>query len=205
MTNYKESNDKLLYYEDIYNINDKNTVLLEMLKSFERSRMFLYKSLENNIDLLKSIPETFKLAEKLSDDIAIKYNIEHNESRIKLTIFDYLPTIYIKTANEAAGYFSEKWKTTINNAIRSLNVPTINEIYVYIKMFIPVTIRIIDVDNKYFKPIFDGISRSGIIQDYCIKHIKSFGFDFIENEKIPRTEVYIFKKNMREKISSLVK
>lgn len=72
-------------------------------------------------------------------------------------------------------------------------------------MFIPVTIIVFDVDNKYFKPIFYGISRSGIIQDDCIKHLKSFGFELIENQKIPRTEVYIYKKNMREKISSLVK
>lgn len=78
------------------------------------------------------------------------------------------------------------------------------KVYVYIRMFIPVTIRTFDVDNKYFKPVIDGISRSGIIQDDCIKHLKSFGFELIEKQKIPRTEVYIYKKNMREKISSLI-
>lgn len=77
--------------------------------------------------MLRADPETYKLAEKLSNDIALKCNIENNESRIKLTVFDYLPTIYIKTVNEAVGYFAEKWKTAINNAIRSLNLSPVNE------------------------------------------------------------------------------
>lgn len=41
MFNRKNNNDLLLYYDDMYSINSKNTELVEMLKSCERARMFL--------------------------------------------------------------------------------------------------------------------------------------------------------------------
>lgn len=195
-----------MYQDTTFAKTSKNEEILHAIKGFEDVRMDLYKMMEDQIELLKSSPKTYELAEKLEKEVALKYEIECNEERIKIVIFDYLPTIYVKTTNKGTGYFVERWKETINKAIRSLeDIKTVDTVFVYIKMFIPIKFNNFDVDNKNFKPIFDGISRSNLIADDCIKNIKSFAFEVQKDRKNPRTEIYIYTNDMGEKISKLIK
>lgn len=198
--------DRLMYQDTTFAKTSKNEEIIHTIKCFEDVRMNLYKIMEEEIELLKSSPKTYKLAEKLEKEVTLKYQIECNEERIKIIIFDYLPTIYVKTTNKGTGYFVERWKQTINKAIRSLeHIKTVDTVFVYIKMFIPIKFNNFDVDNKNFKPVFDGISRSDLIADDCIKNIKSFAFEVQKDKKNPRTEIYIYTNGMGEKISKLIK
>ncbi|MCD2345094.1 RusA family crossover junction endodeoxyribonuclease [Clostridium guangxiense] len=197
--------DRLMYQDTTFAKTRKNEEIIHTIKCFEDLRMNLYKIAEERIEVLKLLPETYDLAEKMQKELEIKYEIECSKERIKLTIFDFLPIIYIKTTNKGAGYFVEKWKTTISNALRSLNLKSVNEVFVWIKMFIPVKSRTCDLDNKYFKPVFDGIYRSGLVQDDCIKYIRSFGFEIEKNDENPRTEIYIYLDDMKKRVSELMK
>ncbi|PJI06571.1 MULTISPECIES: hypothetical protein [Clostridium] len=197
--------DRIMYQDTTFAKTKKNEEIIHMIKCFEDLRMSLYKLAQEKIEVLKINPETYELAEKMEKELEIKYEIECSKNRIKLTIFDFLPTVYVKTTNKGTGYFVEKWKSTISKAIRTLNIKSVNEVFVWTKMFIPVQSRTCDMDNKYFKPIFDGIGRSGLVPDDCIKYIKSFGFEIEKDDKKPRTEVYIYLDNTKKKILNLIK
>ncbi|MCR3758439.1 hypothetical protein KYB31_05445 [Clostridium felsineum] len=197
--------DILMYQNTTFAKTKNNEEIIHVIKTFEDLRMSLYKLAEEKIGILKLLPETYELAEKLKKELEIKYEIECNKDRIKLIIYDFLPTVYIKTTNKGTGYFVEKWKNTISKAIRSLDsIKAVDEIFVYIKMYAPVGV-IFDADNKYFKPVFDGIVRSKLVSDDCIKYIPSFGFEVEMDRKNPRTEIYIYFNNMGKRISDLIK
>lgn len=197
--------DMLMYQDTTFAKTKNNEDIIHVVKTFEDLRMELYKIAEEKIELLKILPETYELAEKLKKELEIEYEIECSRERIKIVVYDYLPSIYIKTTNKGAGYFTEKWKNTISKAIRSLgSIKTVNEVFVYIKMYAPVG-GIFDADNKYFKPVFDGIVRSKLVSDDCIKYIPSFGFEVEMDRKNPRTEIYIYFNNMGKRISDLIK
>ncbi|URZ05907.1 hypothetical protein CLROS_012390 [Clostridium felsineum] len=197
--------DILMYQNTTFAKTKNNEEIIHVIKTFEDLRMSLYKLAEEKIQFLSVNPETYELAEKLKKELEIKYEIECNNERIKIVVYDYLPSIYIKTTNKGTGYFTEKWKNTISKAIRSLgSIKTVNEVFVYIKMYAPLG-GIFDADNKYFKPIFDGIGRSGLVPDDCIKYIKSFGFEVEMDKKNPHTEIYIYFNDMGKKISDLIK
>ena len=197
--------DRIMYKDNTFAKTKKNEEIIHVIKTFEDLRMRLYKLAEEKIQLLKVDPETYELAERMQKQLEIKYEIECSKDRIKLTILDFLPSIYIKTTNSGTGYFIEKWKNTISKAIRSLDsIKSVNKVFVYIKMYTPVDV-IFDADNKYFKPIFDGIGRSGLVSDDCIKYISSFGFEVKMDRKNPRTEIYIYLDDMGKKISDLIR
>ncbi|URZ15437.1 hypothetical protein CLFE_014770 [Clostridium felsineum DSM 794] len=197
--------DMLMYQDTTFVKTKNNEDIIHIIKTFEDLRMSLYKLAEEKIEVLKINPETYELAKKMEKSLELKYEIECSRERIKIVVYDYLPSIYIKTTNKGGGYFTEKWKNTISKAIRSLDsIKAVDEIFVYIKMYAPVGV-IFDADNKYFKPVFDGIGRSGLISDDCIKYISSFGFEVEMDRKNPHTEIYIYFNDMGKRISDLIK
>ncbi|NMA58164.1 hypothetical protein [Clostridium cochlearium] len=188
------SKKEQLVYMNFTFPNDPTTQgKIEMIKSLERMRMLLYKDFQNYLQFISTSgidDEILKEAEKVVEPI---WKADFNGKRIKIYIPDVLPSIYIKTTNEASGYFVEQWKKNIAKAIK--NIDNFNfkfdEIFVWIKLFNPVKF---DGDNKFFKPIIDGICRSGIIKDdHC--NIVKFGVDAQVSNQNWHTEVYIFGDN----------
>ena len=147
------------------------------LKIFEKTRynilkeIKLYnKNVEFDYEKIKTIDDEYKA--KLEDDI------------LKIYIPDVLPSYKnIKTHTH---------KRILLN-IAEITKPFANkfgdEVFIYIKVFD--NILGWDVDNKFIKPIADGLILSEVIKDdnitqmsYCVKG---------EYSEVPHTEVYIFE------------
>lgn len=200
-----------LAFIDLYlpQYNNKTRKKLEDFKLLEKQ--YMLKEIELNslkdtrMKLLDSIAEDISKDIKFCNDIDMRsftdvlkiYNLdpnwelEFNEKRIKICIHDVLSTIYIKTASKTACYFAAKWK--LNTAFLIRNSPQItslkyNKIFVWFKFFQPLPF---DCDNKFFKPLIDGIALSGIVKDDNCEFVK-FGFEGIISHGKPRVEIFIF-------------
>lgn len=126
--------------------------------------------------------------------LCYNWDIEFDGSRIKITIPDILPSVYIKTNNTAAAYFANNWKQDIALLIKSLNL---NEVYSEVLVWIKIYNKgLFDIDNKFFKPIIDGVSLSGIIKDDNANYFIKMGVEgHIISGENPYTEVFIFGNN----------
>ena len=167
-----KQNIELLYIDN--SITDFQ--IENFLKIFEKTRynilteIKLYnKNVEFNYEKIKTIDDEYKA--KLEDDILKIYipevlpsykNVKtHTHKRILLNIAEITKT------------FSNKFG---------------DEVFIYIKVFD--NILGWDVDNKFIKPIADGLILSEVIKDdnitqmsYCVKG---------EYTESPHTEVYVF-------------
>ncbi|AKN32612.1 hypothetical protein Ccar_17865 [Clostridium carboxidivorans P7] len=108
-----------LCFVDLYLPKDKNIKKkVEEYKQLERQRMILHKEIAQFITLLKDFEINEILLEQLKQLIYPEWKLEYNGDRIKIYIPDVLPTIYIKTANAAAGYFANTWENNMALLIR---------------------------------------------------------------------------------------
>ena len=60
----------------------------------------------------------------------------------------------------------------------------------------------IDIDNKFVKPIIDGLVLSKVIEDDNIANMFYGVFGTSEKKKKPYTEVYIFKGKMMPRLAA---
>ena len=80
-------------------------------------------------------------------------------------------------------------------------IPLDGEVIIYIKVFDK--IQTWDIDNKFIKPISDGLIMSGVIKDDNIS--KMFYCAKGEFSETPHTEVYIFEgKNVSDFLENIV-
>lgn len=181
-----------LGFIDLYLPKDKNIKKkVEEYKQLERKRMILHKEITKSIELLKDDGIDEILLEQVKQLINPEWKLEYNGKRIKIYIPDVLPTVYIKTANEAAGYFANKWKNNMAFLIRKwegFSILKYEKVFVWFKFFHSTEF---DCDNKFFKPLIDGIVLSGLIEDDNNTILK-FGFEGIISPENYHVEVFIF-------------
>ena len=207
---YKSKKDRLEFVDmyipkcDPY-LNKK----IELFKSIERQRMLQEKELEllenqglfllediayniaDDRNFLENLGNNKMIVEQKKYKINPGWKLEYNGIRIKIYIPDVLPNIYIKTANEAACYFANEWKNNTSFLIRQweeFSALKYKKVFVWLKFFHPIKF---DSDNKFFKPIIDGIVASELIKDdNC--YVLKFGCEGIISHKNPHVEVFIF-------------
>lgn len=185
--NQKLEKELLRLEHDIANISKKNSItdlqLENFLRSFEKARFMLL----NEIKLYNKNVE-FEY-EKIKT-IDANYQAELVDNILKIYVPEVMPSYKnLKT------HTHKRILLNIAEITKEFTGKLGNEIFIYIKVFDKILGW--DIDNKYIKPIADGLILSGVIQDdniskmfYCAKG------EFSEN---PHTEIYIFdSKNITQ-------
>lgn len=184
----EDKEERIEYIDTFFEKDTKTKEIIDMVKSLERFRMFLYKDAANYVKLIKSLKLTPDYERKLNEALKTKWKSEYDGIRIKIYIPEVPPTIYIKTRNEAVGYFTELWKCRIQETLEQYDF-NFDKIFTWIKCFNPVSAY--DVDNKFVKPILDGISRSRLIKDDGAGTVK-YGFEGFFDRENPHMELYLY-------------
>ena len=166
-------------------ITDKNSVIdtqLEtFLKSFEKARY-------NLLSEIKIYNNGKKFEYEKIKNIDNEYNAELNDNILKIYVPEVLPSYKnIKTHTHKRitlniSKITEKYADTFTG----------KEVFIYIKVFDKVLGW--DIDNRYIKPISDGLILSKVIKDdnlsemfYCAKG---------EISDIPHTEIYVLESKI---------
>lgn len=182
--------------------------LLKELKELELTRSKIYEKIERTIEYYswdgkQTIDETTPLKEKeyielcnkklpeLKESIELPISIDFDNTRIKLTIEDYLPSIYL-TSYFATVYFADRWKREIGKALRRFRKEhdnlQYNKIFAFIRMY---NIKKFDCDNRLFKPAIDGLVYGGLIKNDDGEKVK-IGLQACFPSDNKFTEVYIY-------------
>lgn len=191
----KNTGDMLINKAFVQKENEETKDVIAMIKNFESARMHLYKYAQDKINTLKCTPELSDVAINSEEEIEEinSPEVSFDGEKIKMIIPDFLPSIYIKTSNEALNYFSMSWKIKISKALIKLISENeglhYNQAFIWIKLFLPVAT--FDCDNRYFKPIIDGIVASGLIKDDDYKTVR-FGIEGKSELENSHTEIEIY-------------
>ena len=191
----KNTGDMLINKAFVQEENDAIKDVISMIKEFESSRMHLYKYAQDKINTLKCIPELSDVTISSEEEIEEinSPEVSFDGEKIKMIIPDFLPSIYIKTSCEALNYFSLSWKMKICKSLTKLISENeglhYNQVFIWIKLFLPV--ETFDCDNRYFKPIIDGIVSSKLVKDDDYKTVK-FGIQGKSELENPHTEITIY-------------
>ena len=179
--------------EFIINNNEviENRQLEDFLRNLERVRYNLFSKIKLNNKY--EINEQDKI-EYLNN----RYKAEYKNNVLKL----YIPEVIPKYENNANTNIS--FQKNINNyAYKNImiNVMEICKdfknlfkdelVFVFIKVV--ENQKNIDIDNKFIKPIVDGLVLSKVINDDNIANMFYGVVGITENRKNPYTEVYVFK------------
>lgn len=183
--------ERIEYIDTFFESDSKTKEMIDMIKSLERFRMFLYKSAAEHVKLVKSLALSPEYEKKFRSDMENNWTSEYNGTRIKVYVPEVPPTVYIKVRNEAAGYFIELWKYKTKDVLKNYNLH-FERVFVWLKCYNPVSSY--DTDNKFIKPFLDGIRQSNIIKDDSFKIVK-YGMEGFLDRKNPHMELYIFGDN----------
>ncbi|CAB1249470.1 hypothetical protein ACFHWD_20205 [Clostridium sp. MT-14] len=182
--------ERIEYIDTFFELNSdvETREMIDMIKSLERFRMFLYKNAAEHVKLVSSLTLSPEYEKKFRDALKNNWTSEYDGIRIKIYVPEVPPTIYIKTRNEAVGYFMELWKAKTRNVLKGYDIH-FEKVFVWLKCYNPVSSY--DVDNKFIKPFLDGIRQSGIIKDDNFKIVK-YGMEGLLDRENPHMELYIF-------------
>lgn len=171
LKNLQKSIDIITYNNAVIDIQ-----LEHFLKNFEQARYNLLKEIKNYNNTVEYDYEKIKTI----DD---EYKVEFTDNILKIYIPEIMPSYKnIKTHTHK--------RILLNVAELTKDYANFfnDSIFIFIKIFDK--IHGWDVDNKYIKPISDGLTLSKVISDdninkmfYCAKG------EYSEN---PHTEVYVF-------------
>lgn len=170
--------DVITYSNNIIGLQLEN-----FLKNFEKARYGLLEEIKKQNNLVEYEYEKIKTIDE-------DYHAEFNNGILKIYIPEVMPSYKnIKTHAHKRILLNVKEISKDYAGIFS------NEVFIFIKIFD--NILGWDIDNKYIKPISDGLIYSGVIKDdniskmfYCAKG------EYSEN---PHTEVYVLEgKNVSE-------
>lgn len=170
--------------------------IVDEVKDLENMRMNQYILLENELEYYNildrnMVPNALDIAKLYKDALKLPMSISFENKALKIVINDFLPSLYLKTSSRAAGYFAERWRTNIGIQLNNFckeNKLFYDKVFVLVKSYVPF---INDFDNKFYKPIFDGLVNSKlIINDDC--DILKYGIKTELETENPKTEIYIY-------------
>jgi hypothetical protein len=169
----------------------------ELLRSYEKTRALLYNNLTSkfidSMDELRNYVEE-KGVEKFYDSYNLEllkgWDIEYKNNRIKITANEFPLRVHVKTIVSEIDILNKRLSANVAAIVKTLEaLPNWDSIFVGIQLYLPV--KNYDIDNSYYKPIIDGIAKSGLINDdICTK--LSFGCKGFYDNVNPRTIIYIF-------------
>lgn len=179
--------DLLSLEQNIALITSNNSLtdlqLENFLKTFEKTRF----NLLNEIKIYnKTVEFNYEKIKTIDDD----YKAEFIDNVLKIYVPEVMPSYKnLKT------HTHKRIQLNIAEITKNFAGKLSDEIFIYIKVFDKILGW--DIDNKYIKPIADGLILSGVIQDDNIS--KMFYCAKGEFSEKPHTEIYIFdSKNITQ-------
>lgn len=157
--------------------------LENFLKNFEKARYNILEEIKKQNNTVEYEYEKIKTIDN-------EYTAELNNGILKIYIPEAMPSYKnIKT------HTNKRILLNIKEISKKYANTFQNEVFIYIKIFD--NILGWDIDNKFIKPISDGLIYAGVIKDDNIS--KMFYCAKGEFDEIPHTEVYVFDgKNISE-------
>lgn len=187
-------NKELLNLQDSIDIISRNNSLTDLqvekfLRNFEKARYNLLSEIKLHNNNVEFEYEKIKTIDS-------EYKAEFTDNILRIYIPEVMPSYKnIKT------HTHKRILLNIAEVTKQFKEIFENEILIYIKVFDK--IQCWDIDNKFIKPISDGLILSRVIKDdnitkmfYCAKG---------EYSEIPHTEVYIFdSKNINKLLDDTI-
>lgn len=191
----KDETDFILNNRDI--VESKH--IEKYLRSFERIRYNIF----NKIKLRNK--EEITQEEKISY-LNDRYNVSVENGVLKI----YIPEVIPKFKNINNYAYKNIMLNVMENTKKYKNMFNKELVFVFIK--ISENQKNIDIDNKFIKPIVDGLVLSKVIEDDNINNMFYGVLGTTNKSKRPFTEVYVFEgkkllnyiENMSEKHSKKV-
>ena len=187
-------NKELLNLQDSIDIISRSNSLTDLqvekfLRNFEKARYNLLSEIKLHNNNVEFEYEKIKTIDS-------EYKVEFTDNILRIYIPEVMPSYKnIKT------HTHKRILLNIAEVTKQFKEIFENEILIYIKVFDK--IQCWDIDNKFIKPISDGLILSKVIKDdditkmfYCAKG---------EYSEIPHTEVYIFdSKNINKLLDDTI-
>lgn len=187
-------NKELLNLQDSIDIISRSNSLTDLqvekfLRNFEKARYNLLSEIKLHNNNVEFEYEKIKTIDS-------EYKAEFTDNILRIYIPEVMPSYKnIKT------HTHKRILLNIAEVTKQFKEIFENEILIYIKVFDK--IQCWDIDNKFIKPISDGLILSKVIKDdnitkmfYCAKG---------EYSEIPHTEVYIFdSKNINKLLDDTI-
>lgn len=185
LINFREQIDYIINNKNI--ITEKNEE--NFLKELEKTRYSLFENIKINN----------KYSATRIDYINSNYKAEEKQGILKITIPEVLP----------------KYKNVSNQAYKNImmNVAEVSKQYAnmfddqlaFVMIIVHEKQKNMDIDNKYVKPILDGLVSAGVILDDNINNMFYAAMGKNDTKK-PYTEVYVMKANyLTSWINELIK
>ncbi|MBL4937715.1 hypothetical protein JK636_18575 [Clostridium sp. YIM B02515] len=178
---------------------------LESIHYFEKARASLYRSisakLNKSLSMLRSFikeDEFWKLEKETAEALQSAYTegwtSSYENNRFKIYAKDFPVRLYWKKISTDFDSLNHQLSLNVAKMIRSAaNTPVkLDTVFVWINFYMPTPHY--DIDNSYYKPIIDGIVRSGLIKNDDITDM-SFGFKGYYDKENPHMEIYIYPED----------
>ena len=175
---------KKLEDETEFIINNEDTIEIKhienYLRSFERIRYNIFNKI--------------KLREK--EDISEEEKINYLNKRYKATVENdvlkiYIPEVIPKYKNVNNYAYKNILINVMENTKQFKNLFNNELVFVFIKVY--ENQKNVDIDNKFVKPIIDGLVLSKVIEDDNVNNMFYGVLGVTEKHKKPYTEVYVFR------------
>lgn len=173
----KNSVDLVLKNNSITDLQIEN-----FLMQFEKNRY----NILNEIKIYnKTVEFEYEKIKNIDDD----YEAEFNNNVLKIYVPEVMPSM--PSSKNLKTHTYKRILLNIAEITKSFSNIFENKVCIYVKVF-DKTLGW-DIDNKYIKPVADGLILSNVIKDdnitkmfYCVKG------EYSEN---PHTEIYVFESN----------
>lgn len=172
---------------------------LNMLKSYEKLRADMYKladvKLNKRLMELRSFisqDQVNEIKKQYDAELLEGWSIEERDGLIKIVSPDLPARLYVKSTSSDIDFLNNKLAKNTARMLFKLDGFPFNweKVFVWFKLYLPM--KKCDIDNSFFKPVIDGLSKSGLIENDELSTM-SFGFKGFYDTQNPRMEIYIFK------------
>lgn len=172
----KDETEFIINNED----NIENKHIEKYLRSFERVRYNIF----NKIKLREK--------EQISEEEKINYLNKRYRATVENDVLKiYIPEVIPKYKNVNNYAYKNILINVMENTKQYKNLFNNELVFVFIKVF--ENQKNIDIDNKFVKPIIDGLVLSKVIEDDNVNNMFYGVLGVTEKHKKPYTEVYVFK------------
>lgn len=185
----------------------KNSIIeqvIEQAKTLEKSRMDFYKFIDELV-FYQYLPK--EINDFLIEDWKAKliknpfkdWRTEFGSNLVNIYVPDFPSNLIIKEKDGSCGFAKDRWIININRTIRNLKEYPFRFDDVIIEVIMAIPLKSCDIDNRYFKPILDGIVLSGILRDDSYKFIPKLILSMEYNSEEPHTTINIFGNLITDK------
>ena len=175
---------KELKDETEFIIDNEDTIEIKHIENYLRSFERIRYNIFNKIKLREK--------EDISDEEKINYlNKSYKASVEKDVLKIYIPEVIPKYKNVNNYAYKNILINVMENTKQFKNLFNNELVFVFIKVY--ENQKNVDIDNKFVKPIIDGLVLSKVIEDDNVNNMFYGVLGVTEKYKNPYTEVYVFR------------